>query len=92
VTGRFTPELMTPARMTSPPIIPLTDSSFIGLICEHEREGGMLLSHHSCGPNIGVQGRIVCVAMRDVQAGEELTQDRATIDDEAYERPCHWGG
>src|SRR5262245_61520554 len=58
---------------------------------EDEREGGMIFSNHSCDPNIGVQGQIVFVAMRDIQVGEELTQDWATTDDDDYEEPCHCG-
>jgi SET domain-containing protein len=44
----------------------------------------MIFSNHSCEPNIGVQGQIVFVAMRDIAAGEELTHDWATTDDEDY--------
>jgi hypothetical protein len=58
---------------------------------EDEREGGMIFSNHSCAPNIGVQGQSVFVAMRDIQPGEELTHDRASTDNEAYEMPCHGG-
>lgn len=35
----------------------------------------MLYTNHSCDPNIGLQGQIVFVAMRDIAAGEELTHD-----------------
>lgn len=42
---------------------------------EDEREGGMIFSNHSGDPNIGGQGQIVFVAMRDLQPGEELTHD-----------------
>ena len=42
-------------------------------------------------PNIGVQGQIVFVAMRDIAAGEELTHDWATTDDEDYRMECRCG-
>jgi uncharacterized protein len=71
--------------------IPIADGFFIGPMREDEREGGMIFSNHSCDPNIGVQGQIVFVAMRDIQPGEELTHDWATTDDEAYEMPCQCG-
>lgn len=48
-------------------------------------------SNHSCDPNIGVQGQIIFVAMRDIQAGEELTHDWATTDDDTYAMVCHCG-
>jgi uncharacterized protein len=51
----------------------------------------MIFSNHSCEPNIGVQGQIVFVAMRDVEAGEELTHDWATTDDDRYEMACNCG-
>jgi len=51
----------------------------------------MIFSNHSCTPNIGIQGQIVFVAMRDIQAGEELTHDWATTDDDTYEMQCHCG-
>jgi len=38
-----------------------------------------------------VQGQIVFVAMRDIQAGEELTHDWAMTDDDIYEEPCRCG-
>ena len=77
------------AASLSPAEIFVADGFFIGPLVEHEREGGMIFSNHSCNPNIGVQGQIVFVAMRDIQAGEELTHDWATTDDDDYEEPCH---
>ena len=64
---------------------------FIGPVAEHEREGSMVFSNHSCEPNIGVQGQIVFVALRDIAAGEELTHDWATTDDDDYEMECKCG-
>ena len=64
---------------------------FIGPVNENEREGSMIFSNHSCNPNIGVRGQIVFVAMRDILAGEELTHDWATTDDDDYRIECHCG-
>ncbi len=44
----------------------------------------MIFSNHSCDPNIGVQGQIVFVALREISIGEELTHDWATTDDDDY--------
>ena len=71
--------------------IPVADGFSIGPLAEHEREGAMLFTNHSCAPNIGVQGQIVFVAMRDIRAGEELTHDWATTDDDDYEIACNCG-
>ena len=71
--------------------ISVADNLFIGPLREEEREGSMIFSNHSCDPNIGVQGQIVFVAMRDIQPGEELTHDWATTDDDDYEMECNCG-
>jgi hypothetical protein len=74
-----------------PAAIPIAEGFFIGPMTEDDREGGMIFSHPSCDPKIGVQGQSVFVAMRDMQPGEALTHDWATTDDDAYEMPCHCG-
>ncbi len=71
--------------------IQIAGDLFIGPLNEEEREGSMIFSNHSCEPNIGVQGQIVFVAMRNIEAGEELTHDWATTDDDDYELECHCG-
>jgi uncharacterized protein len=47
---------------------------------DDEYEGVMLYINHSCEPNVGVAGNVVLAAMRDVDAGEELTVDYALFD------------
>jgi uncharacterized protein len=79
------------SRSLGPAEIQIADDMFIGPLDEEEREGSMIFSNHSCDPNIGVQGQIVFVAMRDIDAGEELTHDWATTDDDTYEMECNCG-
>ena len=74
-----------------PSEIQITETLFIGPATLAEREGGMMHLNHSCEPNLGLQGQIVFVAMRDIAAGEELTIDYATIGDEPDEMRCHCG-
>jgi hypothetical protein len=74
-----------------PADIPVAEGFSIGPLTEGERDGGMLFSNHSCDPNIGIQGQIVFVALRDIEPGEELTHDWATTDDDTYEMPCNCG-
>lgn len=58
--------------------------------CEHqEYERVMLFLNHSCEPNVGLRGNVVFVAMRDVEAGEELTTDYALFDDADAEMACN---
>jgi hypothetical protein len=71
--------------------IQLAEDLFIGPLAEEEREGSMIFSNHSCDPNLGVRGQVVFVAMRAVAAGEELTHDWATTDDDVYELECNCG-
>ena len=79
------------AKHLGPAEITVADGFFIGPLAEQEREGSMIFSNHSCDPNIGVQGQIVFVAMRDIQPGEELTHDWATTDDDSYQMECECG-
>ena len=72
-----------------PAEIQITETLFIGPTTAAEREGGMMHLNHSCEPNVGLQGQIVFVAMRDIAADEELTVDYAMFDDEPYEMRCH---
>lgn len=71
--------------------IQVAEDLYIGPLSEEEREGSMVFSNHSCEPNVGVRGQIVFVAMRAVEAGEELTHDWATTDDDEYELECRCG-
>jgi uncharacterized protein len=79
------------APILGPAEIQVAEDLFIGPINAEEREGGMIFSNHSCHPNIGVQGQIVFVALRPVSAGEELTHDWATTDDDDYALACRCG-
>lgn len=74
-----------------PAEIQIADDLFIGPTHPEEREGCMVFSNHSCEPNIVVQGQIVFVALRHIMAGEELTHDWATTDDDDYTLDCHCG-
>jgi hypothetical protein len=51
----------------------------------------MMHLNHSCEPNLGIQGQIVYVALRDIKRGEELTFDYAMNGDEPYEMKCRCG-
>ena len=60
-------------------------------LTEEERELSMLYSNHSCDANLGMRGEITFVAMRAIPAGEELTHDWATTDDDDYSVECKCG-
>ncbi len=71
--------------------IQIDEDLFIAPVTDEERELSMLYSNHSCNPNLGVRGEITFVAMRDIRAGEELTHDWATTDDDEYSVECECG-
>ena len=74
-----------------PAEIQIGDDLFIGPLTEADRDGAMIWSNHSCEPTIGVQGQITFVALRDIAAGEELTHDWATTDDDEGQMACRCG-
>jgi hypothetical protein len=74
-----------------PAEIQIADDLFIGPCQLHVRDGGMIFSNHSCDPNIGVQGQIVFIALRQIAAGDELTHDWATTDDDDHTMTCRCG-
>lgn len=41
--------------------------------------------NHSCNPNAGISGQITLVAMRDIEAGEEVTFDYAMTDSSSFD-------
>jgi len=82
-------EKITP--VLGPVEIQIDDDLFIAPVTPEEREGSMLYSNHSCDANLGMRGEITFVAMRDVRAGEELTHDWCTTDDDDYSVTCKCG-
>jgi uncharacterized protein len=79
-------EKITP--ILGPVEIQIDDDLFIAPVTPEEREGSMLYSNHSCDANLGMRGEITFVAVRDIRAGEELTHDWATTDDDDYSLKC----
>jgi hypothetical protein len=79
------------AEQLGPAEIQISDTHFIAPLRKDERDGSMLYTNHSCDPNIGIQGQIIFVAMRDIKPGEELTHDWATTDDSDDQMECHCG-
>ncbi|MGH2588714.1 MAG: SET domain-containing protein [Dehalococcoidia bacterium] len=61
--------------------IQIADGLYLAPLTPAEVEPVMMYLNHSCEPNVGIQGNIVFVAMRDVAAGEELVMDYAMFDD-----------
>lgn len=47
--------------------------------------------NHSCEPNVGPDGQVTFVTLRDIKAGEELTYDYAMTTDYEYKLQCECG-
>ena len=63
-------------------------------ICPKSREeikDIVIFINHSCDPNIGMDGQINYVAMRNIKAGEELCMDYAMAISNEYELECKCG-
>jgi SET domain-containing protein len=71
--------------------VQITDDLHLVAVEDHEYEAVMLFVNHSCQPNVGFAGNVVLVAMRDVDAGEELTTDYAMFDDYEGSMDCSCG-
>ena len=59
-------------KALGPSEIQITEDLFIGPTTAAEREGGMMHLNHSCEPNLGIQGQIVYVALRDIDEARKL--------------------
>jgi hypothetical protein len=71
--------------------VQITDDLHLAALTDDEYESVMLFINHSCEPNVGFAGNIVLVAMRDIDAGEELTTDYALFDDYEGSMECRCG-
>jgi len=78
-------------RVANDAELQIADDLYLTPVTASEFEGVMMFLNHSCEPNVGIQGQIVFVAMRDIVAGEELTLDYATIDRDTEPMTCRCG-
>lgn len=73
-------------------MLQISDEFFVGPLTAEEIKDSMMYVNHSCDPNIGILGNIVSVAVRDIKAGEELTNDYAMwLSDSDYYFECKCG-
>ncbi len=66
----------------------VADGLVIAPRSKEEYESSMMHLNHSCEPNVGVEGQIVFVTMREVLTGEELVLDYAMMDNLDGEMTC----
>lgn len=59
--------------------IQIDENFVIGATRPSELKGDRTNFNHSCEPNAGIKGQILLVAMRDIEIGEQITFDYATV-------------
>ncbi len=67
--------------------IQIDDNRFFYATTDDEIESADFLNH-SCDPNLGMDGSLKFVAMRDIKPGEELTFDYAMSESSDYKIEC----
>lgn len=68
-------------------MIQVDDDVFYVPACKEELEDADFLNH-SCEPNCGIRGSLQIVAMRDIEAGEEITFDYVVSESSDYQMAC----
>lgn len=69
----------------------ITDELYLVPLRKEEFKSVLIFINHSCKPNVGVLGTILCVAMRDIKTEEELTTDYAMHRNDRFEMKCNCG-
>ncbi len=69
----------------------IDDNFYLAPTTPDEVDDMSVFINHSCDPNIGFRGQVVYVAMRDIEAGEELCHDYAMERSDDYFLECRCG-
>lgn len=67
------------------------DRFYLSPMSQEEVDRMTIFINHSCDPNVGFDGQITYVAMRDIEAGEELCHDYAMERTDDYSLDCRCG-
>jgi len=67
------------------------DRFYLSPISKEEVDRMTIFINHSCDPNVGFDGQITYVAMRDIEPGEELCHDYAMERADNYSLDCRCG-
>jgi uncharacterized protein len=69
----------------------IDDNLYLAPETDEEFEDSMIYINHSCEPNVGVISKNLCVALRDIKTGEELTCDYGTVSADDLYLKCNCG-
>jgi SET domain-containing protein len=67
------------------------DRFYLSPVAKEEVDRLTIFINHSCDPNVGFDGQITYVAMRDIEPGEELCHDYAMERTDNYSLDCRCG-
>lgn len=67
------------------------DRFYLSPISKGELDSMVIFINHSCDPNVGFDGQITYVTMRDIEPGEELCHDYAMERTDSYSLDCLCG-
>lgn len=77
---------------TGKAMLQITDDFFLGPQTYDQVILSMMHVNHSCNPTVGLLGNCVCIAMRDIEPGEELSSDYAMfLSDPDFNLNCTCG-
>ncbi|MBN1380408.1 MAG: SET domain-containing protein-lysine N-methyltransferase [Deltaproteobacteria bacterium] len=88
VTADRLPEITT---ATGDYALQIDDYFYLSPISSEEVERLTIFINHSCDPNVGFDGQITYVAMRDIEPEEELCHDYAMMRTDGYSLDCLCG-
>lgn len=71
-------------------MIQVEEDLFFAAVKEGDFEDADYINH-SCEPNCGIRDRLKIVAMRDIDAGEEIAIDYAMMESSEYSFKCNCG-
>jgi hypothetical protein len=71
--------------------VQIDDGFHLGAVRASEVRRNKLFLNHSCEPNLGIRGQITFVALRAIEAGEELTYDWAMEENAPGTTRCRCG-
>jgi uncharacterized protein len=69
----------------------ISDGFYLCPKTKEEIDDSVIFINHSCDPNIGMDGQVIYVAMRDIHEGEELCLDYAMAITNDYMLDCKCG-
>lgn len=69
----------------------ISDDFYLSPVTKEEVDDIAIFINHSCDPNVGPDGQITFVALKNIKSGEELCYDYAMTTPRPYKLECNCG-